>query len=117
MAQFPQGIEIAYAAIPLIPTLEPQLRAEVQAAFAESMSKVWFAVLGFAAAGTVTTLLMSEVPMQKHTDDAYALEDKAGRGIGVAEAAIRIDGTTDRDSEEHIAMKSAAESEVAVHVS
>lgn len=51
-----------------------------RAAFAVSMSKVWFVpTLGLAAAGATTVLLLSEVPMQKYTDDAYALEPKPGR--------------------------------------
>ncbi|KAI0636102.1 Mfs1.1 [Trametes polyzona] len=112
LEKFPEGIEIAYAAIPIIPSLEPGLRAEVQRAFAESMSKVWFAVLGFTAAGAATTLFLSEVPMQKYTDDAYALEDKRRRGQGAAgeaEAGGRVRG--DSDSEERIAMKGATDSE------
>ncbi|EIW57867.1 Mfs1.1 [Trametes versicolor FP-101664 SS1] len=102
VAQFPEGIEIAYAAIPLIPTLEPGLRAEVQAAFAASMSKVWFATLGFAAAGAATVFLLSEVPMQKYTDDAYALEEKPGRR---GEVEMGLGKGVDRDSEERVAMK------------
>ena len=75
VAQFPAGVEIAYAVIPLIPGLEPGLQQEVREAFAASMSTVWKAMIGFSAAGLLTMLLMREVPMQKHTDDTFGLEN------------------------------------------
>ncbi|KAH9933608.1 iron permease [Epithele typhae] len=72
---FPAGAEIAYAAIPEIPGLPDPLRDEVRAAFAKSMSTVWKAILGFAAAGILTVMLMREVPMQQHKDETYGLEN------------------------------------------
>lgn len=69
------------------------------------MAKVWFATLGFAAAGAATVFLLSEVPMQKYTDDAYALEEKPGRGPGRGEVEMGLG--MERDSEERVAMKSA----------
>ncbi|KAH9902443.1 iron permease [Cubamyces lactineus] len=74
LSQFPQGIEIAYAAIPAIRHLEDPLRAEVRDAFAASLSLVWKAMIGFSAAAFVTTLALREVPMQRQTDDTYGLE-------------------------------------------
>ncbi|KAI0363645.1 iron permease [Pilatotrama ljubarskyi] len=74
-AQFPQGIEIAYAAIPLIPSLDEPLRTEVREAFAASMAVVWKAMIGFSAAGFLTLFLLKEVPMQKHTDETYGLQN------------------------------------------
>ena len=44
LEQFPEGAEIAYAIIPIIPTLEPELQNEVRAAFAESMATIWKAM-------------------------------------------------------------------------
>ncbi|KAI9056773.1 iron permease [Trametes sanguinea] len=74
VAQFPEGVEIAYAAIPVIRTLKEPLKTEVRVAFAESMSIVWKAMIGFSAAGILTLALLREVPMQKHTDETYGLE-------------------------------------------
>ncbi|EIW57898.1 iron permease [Trametes versicolor FP-101664 SS1] len=75
VARFPAGIEIAYAAIPVIRTLDEPLRTEVRIAFAESMAVVWKAMIGFSAAGFLTLFLLREVPMQKHTDETYGLQD------------------------------------------
>ncbi|KAI9056781.1 iron permease [Trametes sanguinea] len=74
IAQFPEGVEIAYAAIPVIHTLEEPLKTEVRVAFAESMSIVWKAMIGFSAAGYLTLFMLREVPMQKHTDETYGLQ-------------------------------------------
>ncbi|CDO77989.1 hypothetical protein BN946_scf184673.g1 [Trametes cinnabarina] len=74
VAQFPEGVEIAYAAIPVIRTLDEPLKTEVRVAFAESMATVWKAMIGFSAAGFLTLALLREVPMQKHTDETYGLD-------------------------------------------
>ena len=75
LEQFPEGAEIAYAIIPIIPTLEPELQNEVRAAFAESMATIWKAMASFSAAGLLSFFLVREVPMQTHTDDKYGLND------------------------------------------
>ena len=74
--QFPDGVEIAYAVIPLIPGLEEPLRSEVQAAFAQSMATIWKALAGISAAGFVATFLLREVPMQSYTDDKFGLQQQ-----------------------------------------
>ncbi|KAI0648727.1 iron permease [Trametes meyenii] len=73
-ARFPAGVEIAYAAIPLVPALPEPLRAEVRAAFAASMAVVWRVMLGISAGGFLTLFLLREVPMHTYTDDRYGLE-------------------------------------------
>ncbi|KAH9951827.1 iron permease [Amylocystis lapponica] len=62
-SQFPEGSEIAYAAIPQISALHEPLRTEVRAAFAASMTR-----LGF-----LTLFLLREVQMHKHTDESFGL--------------------------------------------
>ncbi|KAI0759699.1 iron permease [Trametes elegans] len=78
VAQFPQGIEIAYAAIPAIRGLDEPARTDVRAAFAASLAVVWRAMIGISAAGFVSVLFLREIPMQKHTDDTYGLEGGPG---------------------------------------
>ena len=74
ISQFPQGAEIAYAAIPVIPTLPEPTRTQVHEAFASSLSVVWKAMIGFSAAGFVTLLFIKEIPMHRYTDDTYGLK-------------------------------------------
>ncbi|CDO74981.1 hypothetical protein BN946_scf184945.g53 [Trametes cinnabarina] len=76
VARFPEGVEIAYAAIPLIPSLPEPLRTEVRVAFATSMSVVWKVMTGIAGAGFLTLFLLKEIPMQTYTDTRYGLEAK-----------------------------------------
>ena len=75
-AQFPQGVEIAYALIPIIPTLEDPLRTDVRIAFATSMSIVWKAMLGISAGGLLTTFLLKEIQLHTAKDDRYGLEQE-----------------------------------------
>ncbi|KAM5544683.1 hypothetical protein V8D89_001581 [Ganoderma adspersum] len=89
-AQFPQGAEIAYALIPVIPTLDEPLRTEVRAAFAASMAVVWKVMLGIAAAGFLTTFLLKEIPMHTATDNRYGLAQ---------EHASKTSSVTDKDVE------------------
>ncbi|KAI0648730.1 iron permease [Trametes meyenii] len=77
LAGFEDGVEIAYAAIPVIRTLPGPLQTEVRAAFAGSMAVVWKAMIGFSAAGFFTLFLLREVPMQRHTDETYGLAQGA----------------------------------------
>ncbi|KAI0656495.1 iron permease [Cubamyces menziesii] len=75
VTQFPEGVEIAYASIPLIPSLAEPLRTEVRVAFAASLSVVWKAMAGFAGGGFLTLLLLKEIPMHTETDARYGLEE------------------------------------------
>jgi hypothetical protein len=77
VAQFPPGFEIAYAAIPYINRLPEPLRAEVRAAFADSMAVIWQVMIGMAGLGLLLSLPMAEVPMTNAVDENFGLvEDK-----------------------------------------
>ena len=76
-AQFPSGAQIAYAAIPVINTLEEPLRTEVRNAFAASLKTVWLVMVGMSGAGLLSVALMRELPMQKETDAMFGLEDRS----------------------------------------
>ena len=79
-AQFPQGLEIAFAAIPVIKDLSEPLRSEVRQAFAQSMRTVWLVMVGISGAGLLTMALMKEVPMQAESDERFGLESKGPKG-------------------------------------
>jgi hypothetical protein len=66
LEQFPQGVELAFAAIPSITTLEQPLKDEVRETFGEALKVVWQAALGIACAGFVSSLGMRQ--LQLHTD-------------------------------------------------
>jgi hypothetical protein len=70
------GAEIAYAAIPLIPSLPEPLRTHVREAFASSISDIWKTMIGFAGAGLISVFLMKEVAMHTVTDERFVIESK-----------------------------------------
>ncbi|THH28362.1 hypothetical protein EUX98_g5826 [Antrodiella citrinella] len=73
LSQFPDGLEIAYAAIPIIGDLQEPLRTEVRVAFAESMSVIWKTMIGISALGFISLLFLQEIKMALHTDATYGL--------------------------------------------
>lgn len=75
VAKLPQGVQVAYTAIPQISQLEEPLRTNVRQAFAESVRVVWIVVLALTAFGAVCMVFMREVPMHTYTDDQWALLD------------------------------------------
>ena len=74
--QFPQGLEIAYAAIPLINGLQEPLRSQVRRAFAVSMKTIWQSMIGISGLGILTLLLLKEVPMHAQSDERFGLHPK-----------------------------------------
>ncbi|KAI0751820.1 MFS general substrate transporter [Daedaleopsis nitida] len=70
---FPEGVEIAVAAVPIIRTLDDSLKLEVEVAFAESLAVVWKIMLGLSGLGFLTVFLLKELPMSSHTDEKYGL--------------------------------------------
>ena len=73
VSRFPQGLEIAYAAIPKIEGLPEPLRTEVRVAFATSMSMIWKTMIGISGLGILSLFLLKEVEMKAHTDESFGL--------------------------------------------
>ena len=64
VSQFPQGLEIAYAALPRIRTLQEPLRTEVRQAFPKNLRIVWQTMIGESGLGLLTLTLLCEVPRE-----------------------------------------------------
>lgn len=98
---FPSGVEIAYAVIPQIPSLEEPLRSEVRAAFAQSMATIWKVLAGLSGAGFLASFLLREVPMQTYTDEKFGLQQQAaadarGEPVRLEEARPSTAGEEDK---------------------
>lgn len=76
-AQFPRGTEVAYSVIPLIPTLEPELKTQVQVAFAGSLQVVWQVLTGICGLGLLLSLAMKKLPLHTHTDEHWGVKDSS----------------------------------------
>ncbi|KAG9023055.1 hypothetical protein FRB95_013743 [Tulasnella sp. JGI-2019a] len=70
------GNEIAYAVIPIIPSLPEDLKIQTQMAFATSLRLIWYVLLGICGAGLLSVFLMKEIPMQEVTAEEYGMKDK-----------------------------------------
>ncbi|KAJ7584102.1 iron permease [Mycena floridula] len=80
VSQFPQGAQIAYAAIPLIKNFPEPLQSQVRVAFASSMSTVWKVMVGIGGLGLISVAFLEEVPMQMHTDKTFGLQEEEVNG-------------------------------------
>jgi hypothetical protein len=75
LAQFPQGVEIAFATIPVIPTLNSSLRDEVSNTFGEALKVVWQTVLGISIAGFLFSLGMRQLQLHTEIDEDWGRSD------------------------------------------
>lgn len=75
LAQFPQGVELAFSAIPSIPTLEQPLKDEVRNTFGEALKVVWQAVLGIAVVGFLSSLGMRQLQLHTNIDEDWGRKD------------------------------------------
>ncbi len=73
--QFPQGVEIAFATIPIIPTLQQPFKDEVRNTFADALKVVWQVVLGIAIAGFLCSLGMRQLQLHTNIDEDWGRED------------------------------------------
>lgn len=79
VAQFPQGVSIAYSSVPIIVTLAEPLRSQVQDAFAQSIAVIWKVNIGIALLGFLSSLVMEGLPLHTETDDNWGVEKQSIR--------------------------------------
>ena len=75
IARFPDGVAIAFSAIPVIGDLPQPLQDEVRQAFAGSISVIWQVMSGVAAIGLLASLFMEDIPLHTAVDEKWALEN------------------------------------------
>ncbi|KAI0751912.1 Mfs1.1 [Daedaleopsis nitida] len=69
-----EGLDnIAYAIIPLIPSMEQPLKDATRQAFAEALARVWRVVIAAAGIGFLASLPMKGVPLHTATDENWAI--------------------------------------------
>jgi len=73
---FPQGTQIAYAVIPLIPTLPADIAAETREAFASALGMMWQVMIGIGALGLVVSLAMKHMSLHSDTDENWGVEKR-----------------------------------------
>ncbi|KAH8108240.1 iron permease [Phellopilus nigrolimitatus] len=78
IAQFPRGTSVAFSIIPIIPQLDEPLKTAVQIAFAESLRVLWQVLVGVAALGLLSSLLMKGLSLQKPAGETIESESSGG---------------------------------------
>ncbi|KAI0720826.1 major facilitator superfamily domain-containing protein [Cerioporus squamosus] len=81
----PGGHDIAYSAIPIIPTLPQPLQGEVRAAFADSIRLIWHVLIAFAGAGLLSVLFQRDVALHSKMDKRWGMKEAKKDGAGAVE--------------------------------
>jgi hypothetical protein len=75
IAQFPQGVEIAFASIPIIPSLSSSLKDAVRHTFAEALKVVWQTMVGISIVGFLFSLGMRQRELHSEIDKDWGRSD------------------------------------------
>jgi hypothetical protein len=79
---FPQGMPIAYAVIPLIPSLPADVAVETRQAFAGALTVMWQVMIGIGALGLIMSLPMKHMALHSDTDEKWGVaEDEGGSAL------------------------------------
>ena len=72
---FPQGVEIAFETIPVIPALDQPLKDDVRNTFGIALKVVWQVVLGISIAGLLFSIGMKQLKLHTEIDEDWGVED------------------------------------------
>jgi hypothetical protein len=72
---FPQGVEIAFETIPIIPSLDQPLKDDVRNAFGIALKVVWQALLGISIAGLLFSIGMKQLELHTEIDKDWGVEE------------------------------------------
>ena len=97
LSLFPEGVDIAFAAIPSIGKLDDGLKLQVRTAFTDSLSIIWKTMIGIAGIGLLSVFLLEELKMQSTKDERFGLTVEPEQDIEKSTLDIRrvsVDGAT-----------------------
>jgi len=75
LTQFPQGVEIAFETIPIIPSLNQPLKDGVRDTFGIALKVVWQVVLGISIVGMLCSIGMKQLDLHTEIDEDWGRED------------------------------------------
>lgn len=78
---FPGHSSIAYAAIPVIPSLAQPLKDEVRKAFADSLRVNWEVLTAIAGVAFLVSLFMKGLPLHTQVDSNWGIQEAEGASV------------------------------------
>ena len=76
LALVPDGSDLVYFVVSLLPKLDPATREGVQAAYAASLRVMWLVLAGLAALALGCALLTRPLPLHAETEGTWALPER-----------------------------------------
>ena len=86
-------MSLAYAAIPVISTLDEPVRSQVRNAFGDAFAVIWQVMAGIAGIGLISTVLMKALPLHTQVDERWGLERDAPASdtdMALKDAAVNV---------------------------
>jgi len=75
LTQFPQGVEIAFETIPIIPRLPQPLRDDVRNTFGIALKTIWQLVLGISIVGILVSIGLKQLELHTDIDGDWGRKD------------------------------------------
>ena len=75
LTEFPQGMEIAFATIPIVPSLKEPLRDEVRNTFGIALKLVWQVLLGISIVGMLFNIGLKQLELHTNIDEDWGRKD------------------------------------------
>jgi hypothetical protein len=75
LALFPQGVQMAFATIPVIPLLDQPLKDEVRNTFGIALKLVWHILLGVSIVGLLCNIGIKQLKLHTEVDKDWGVED------------------------------------------
>ena len=75
LKRFPQGVEIAFETIPIIPRLSQPLKDAVRNTFGIALKVVWQVVLGISIAGMLCSVGVKQLKLHTEIDEDWGRKD------------------------------------------
>jgi len=75
LTQFPQGVEIAFEMIPIIPSLDQPLKDDVRNTFGIALKVVWQVMLGISIAAILCNIGIKQLELHMQIDEDWGRKD------------------------------------------
>ena len=90
VASLPEGVALAFSAIPHIGQLPEPQRSQVRAAFADGFRVIWEVMIAIAGLGLVSSLFMKALPLHTQIDERWGIDEHAEEPKHEMEAVVGL---------------------------
>ena len=79
ISQLPEGTAVAITIIPLIHTMDDDVKRVVQGVFAQGFREIWLVLAGICGLCFIASLFMEGLPLHTSTDSRYGVAEEVSQ--------------------------------------